>query len=167
MPQFSLRSLLIITAVFAILFALPVRRAIVQKRGRDWVAREGGHIGFGHTFDRATHEYRHDAQLTTPEWMIHLFGIDFFDYVDRVILDCYAVVDLRPIADFPNLRLLVILVEIDDHLDFSPLTELTHLEEVYLDYTDISIERLAALRDLLPNVRVDAANHPPSPEHGR
>ena len=71
------------------------------------------------------------------------------------------VTDLSPITDFHSLRQLAIYIDIDHKLDFAPLTELPKLQLVYLDYTDISAERLAKLRDLVPNVRVDATNHPP------
>ncbi len=53
------------------------------------------------------------------------------------------------------------MIAIDDQLDFTPLAELPKLRHLHLDYTNISAERLAKLRELLPHVRVDATNHPP------
>jgi len=68
--------------------------------------------------------------------------------------------DLTPITDLRDLRSLAIIIEIDDKLDFTPLVDLPKLRHLYLDYTNISAERLAKLRALLPHVRVDATNHP-------
>lgn len=161
MRRFTIRSLLLLTLIVAIALSLPTRRAIMQKRGRAWVASESGHISFAHKYDRETGEYDHDAELWAPEPLVNLLGIDFFDSVRHVTLDCYEVDDLSPITDLRELRSLAIMIEISDKLDFSPLAELPHLEDVYLDYTNISKERLEALRKLLPNTRVDAANHPP------
>ncbi|MEM1069714.1 MAG: hypothetical protein AAGG48_21935 [Planctomycetota bacterium] len=161
MKRFSIRFLLLLTLIAAILLALPTRRAMMQKRGRAWVERECGHITFAHKYNNATGEYDHTAELMTPRFLVDWLGIDFFDSVRHVTLDCYEVDDISPITDLQDLHSFAIMIEITDTLDFSPLAELPHLEEVYLDYTDISKERLDALRELLPRARVEAANHPP------
>jgi hypothetical protein len=161
MKRFSLRTLLIATAVVAVLMALPLRRAVVQKRGRDWVASQKGHVSFSHKYNAKTDEWNHDATLRTPDWMIAALGIDFFDTVHGVILDNTEVRDLSPITDLQSLRTLAIIIEIDDNLDFSPLADLPKLRHLHLDYTRITAERLTKLRALLPNVRVEATNHPP------
>ena len=161
MKRFSLRTLLIAMAILAVFMALPIRRAIVQKRGREWVASQNGHVSFSHKYDASTDQWDHDASLTAPDWLIDTLGIDFFDTVDTVILDNMEVKDLSPISDLQGLRQLAIIIEIDDNLDFTPLTGLPNLRHLHLDYTDIDAERLAKLRNLLPNVRVDATNHPP------
>lgn len=160
MKRFSLRTLLIATAVISLLLALPIRRAIVQKRGRAWVASQNGHVSFSHQYNAITDQWDHDASLRAPGWLIDTLGIDFFDTVDTVVLDNMEVKDLSPITDLQSLRQLAIHIEIDDKLNFTPLAELPKLQLVYLDFTDISAERLAKLRALLPNVRVDATNHP-------
>ncbi|QEF99227.1 hypothetical protein Mal15_32890 [Stieleria maiorica] len=141
--------------------AFPIRRAIDQKRGREWVASQSGHVSFSCKYNALTNEWDHNASPNAPGWLIDAVGIDFFDTVDTVVLDNMEVTDLSPITDLYSLRQLAIHIEIDDKLNFAPLAELPNLELVYLDYTDISAERLAELRDLLPNVRVDATNHPP------
>ena len=160
MKRFSLRSLLIATAVAAVLLALPMRRAIMQKRGRDWVASQKGHVTFSHKYDPARDEYDSRARLWAPEWLVRILGIDFFDSVDALVLDNTELADLKPVTDLHDLRYLAVIIEIDDNLDFEPLTELPKLRHLHLDYTNISAERLGALRKLLPNVRVDATNHP-------
>lgn len=162
MKRFSLRTLLIATAVIAVLMALPVRRAVEQKRGRDWVASQNGHVTLSVSsyYNDVTGQWADIDSLLVPQWLVDALGIDFFDTVDAVVLDNMEVNDLSPIADLRNLRQLAIIIEIDDKLDFTPLAELPKLRQLHLDYTDISAERLAKLRALLPNVRVDATNHP-------
>lgn len=161
MKRFSLRSLLIATAIIAVLFALPMRRAILQKRGREWVASQRGHVTFAHKYVASRDAYDHDASPAAPDWIVRMLGIDLFDSVDTVILDNTYLDDLEPITDLRDLRKLAIIIEIDDSLSFEPLAELPKLRHLHLDYTHISAKRLAALRTLLPNVRVDAMNHPP------
>ena len=166
MKRFSLRMLLIVTAAVAVFMALPLRRAVVQKRGRDWVATQKGHVSFSHKYNSAKDEWDHKATLPAPEWLIGTLGIDLFDSVDTVVLDNTEVKDLSPITDLQSLRYLAIVIEIDDNLDFSPLAELPKLRHLHLDYTNISAERLAKLRALLPHVHVDATNHPPPKKNG-
>lgn len=163
MKRFSLRTLLIATAMIAVLMALPIRRAIEQKRGRDWVASQNGHVTLSVSsyYNDVTDQWADSDSLLAPRWLVDALGIDFFDTVDGVVLDNMEIKDLSPITDLRNLRQLAIIIEIDDQLDFSPLAELPKLRHLHLDYTHISAERLAKLRELLPGVRVDATNHPP------
>ena len=102
--RFSLRTLMLLTAGVAVLCALPVRRAYTQKRGRDWVVSQNGHISFSYKYDPAKKQWMHDATLPYPNWLIDALGIDFFASVDTVVLDNKEVVDLSPITDLQNLR---------------------------------------------------------------
>lgn len=158
--QVSLRSLFIVTAVVAVILVLPVQRSMMQKRGRAWVATQNGHITFAHKYDAATGKYDRGSKFPAPDWLVGLLGKDFFDSVDTVVLDNTVVVDLTPLTNLRELRSLGIMIEIDDALDFGPLAELRKLERLHLDYTDISAERLADLRELLDWVSVTATNHP-------
>ena len=160
MTLFSLRTLLVATAVAAVFLAMPIRRSVMQKRGREWVATQKGHITFSHKYNTSTDGYDHNAILRTPTWLINIIGIDFIDSVDTVVLDNTMVEDLTPITDLRDLRYLAIIIEIDDKLDFTPLVDFPKLRHLYVDYPNISAERLAKLRALLPHVRVDATNHP-------
>lgn len=157
MKRFSLRTLLIATAVTAVLMALPIRRAIMQKRGREWIASQNGHVSFSYKYDALTDQWNHDASLPAPEWLIDALGIDFFTTVDTVVLNNMEVNDLSPISDLRSLRQIAIYIEIDNQIDFFPLAELPKLELVYLDeeYTGVSQKQLTKLRSLLPNVRVN------------
>ncbi len=88
-------------------------------------------------------------------------GHRLFDTVELVTLDNMEVKDLSTITDLRGLRELNIIIEIDEQLDFTPLAELPKLCHLHLDYTNISAERLAKLRELFPNVCVDVTNHRP------
>ncbi|MGI9441038.1 MAG: hypothetical protein ACR2N1_01155 [Rubripirellula sp.] len=158
--RFSLRTLMLLTAGVAVLCALPVRRAYTQKRGRDWVVSQNGHITFSYKYDAAKQQWVHDATLPYPNWLIDALGIDFFTSVDTVVLDNKEVVDLSPITDLQNLRCLGIYIEIKNDLDFTPLSQLPHLRSLHLDYTGISSAELERLRVLLPSVDVQSAGHP-------
>ncbi|MGV3483788.1 MAG: hypothetical protein ACO1RT_05175 [Planctomycetaceae bacterium] len=162
MTRFSLRTLLFATAIVAVILAMPIRRAITQKRGRDWVATQKGHVTFSHQYDPSTDQYDRKATLRAPAWLIDTVGVDFFDSVDTVVLDNTMVHDLSPLTDLRELRYLAIIIEIDEKLDFAPLADLPKLRHLYLEsYTNIDAERLSKLRRLLPYVRVEATNHPP------
>ena len=67
MKRFSLRTLLIATAVMAVLMALPIRRAIDQKRGREWVASQNGHVSFSYKYDALTDQWDHNASFPAPQ----------------------------------------------------------------------------------------------------
>ena len=139
MLRFSIRTLLVVTAAIAVLLASTVHRAKSQKRGRDWVALEGGHVTFSHKYDPATQSFDHTAKLSAPSWLIDLMGIDLFDSVDTVILDNQEVDDLEPIVDLRSLRSLAIFIETDPDLDFAPLVNLPNLEEVHLDDVIVAV----------------------------
>jgi len=158
--RFSLRTLLLLTTVVAVLCALPVHRAYTQKHGRDWVVSQNGHVSFAYKYDTDKEQWVHDATLPYPNWLVDAMGIDFFTSVDTVVLDNKEVVDLSPIVDLHHLRCLGIYIEIKQGLDFTPLSHLPHLQFLSLDYTGISSDELERLRALLPDVRVVSAGHP-------
>ena len=161
MRRFSIRTVLVATALVAVLLLIPIRRASTQKRGREWVASQQGHVTFDFEHDAQTDSFVHNSTTDLPDWLVHWFGVDMFYSVESVTLDNTLLEDLSPIADLQSLRYLAIIIEIDADLDFGTLCKLPHLEHLFLDYTNISAERLAEHRTLLPNVRVDATNHPP------
>ncbi len=154
--QVTLRFLFIFTGVVTLILAMPVQRSLDQKRGRIWVDSQNGHVTFAHKYDAVSGQVNHNLELPAPGWLVGVLGIDIFDSVDAVVLDNKVVVDLSPLTDFRKLRSLGIFIEIDDQLDFSPLSELKNLECLHLAYTGISAERLSELRELLPWVKVTA-----------
>ena len=97
--QFSLRTLLISSAVVAICcwFGIKIRPAQRQKEAVEAIGARGGIVGYP---DAATSRIR-------PEWLINLFGIDFLYSVERVHWQ-YADVtdgDMSYFRDFSDLRI--------------------------------------------------------------
>ncbi len=158
--RYSLRTLLIFTTIVAVISAMPIRQAYEQRKAREWVAGQGGHITFAREYNATTQTYDHQAELKVPMFLVSLFGIDAFDSVIGVILDREIVHDLQPLANLSDLRSLAIMIEIDDALDFSPLAKLNSLESLTLGYTNITPKRLEKVRKLLPGVRVREYIHP-------
>ncbi len=140
--RYSLRTLLILTTIVAVISAMPIRQAYEQRKAREWVAGQGGHITFAHKYNATTQTYDHQAELKVPEFLVSLFGTDFFDSVSGVTLDNQMIHDLQPLTNLSGLRTLAIMTAIEDTLDFSPLAELSSLEELILGYTNISEKRL-------------------------
>jgi hypothetical protein len=93
-------------AVVAVIMALPLRRAVVQRLGRDWVATQKGRVTFSHKYNAATDKWDNRSTLLAPDWLVRALGIDFFDSVDTVVLDNSEVKDLSPITDLQSLRYL-------------------------------------------------------------
>jgi len=152
--RYSLRALLILTTIVAVISAMPIRQAYEQRKAREWVAGQGGHIIFAHEYNATTQTSDHQAELKVPEFLVSLLGIDFFASVDGVILDNQLLYDLQPLTGLSDLRHLGIFIDIDDDLDFSPLAKLGSLEALTLGYTNISEKRLENIRKLLPDVEV-------------
>ncbi len=98
MKRFSLRTLLLATAIIAVLIALPTRRAIEQKRGRDWVASQNGRVtmSVSKNYNQITGQWADSDSLPAPRWIVDALGIDFFDTVELVTLDNMEVKDLSP-----------------------------------------------------------------------
>lgn len=152
--QYSLRVVLFIGLVIGLLLTFPVRRVIKQKAGRDWVAAQNGHVVFGYQFNSETGAYDHRAEPPAPRWLIEVVGIDWFTTVEAVTLDNRTVEDLKPLQNLKSLKSLAIMIDIDDELDFRPLTRLSHLQNLQLDYSNISDEQREKLKQLLPQVRI-------------
>ena len=68
--RYSLRTLMLLTAVIAVLLAMPIRQALTQKRGRDWVVSQNGHVSFSYKYNSTTRQWVHEATLPYPRWLI-------------------------------------------------------------------------------------------------
>jgi hypothetical protein len=142
--------MLAITFVFALVFALPIRKAIEQKRGRDWVASQRGHVHFGRKYD-----------TSDPGLLVGLLGIDLFNPVCGVTLDCEELADLTPITQLSSLETLEINIYMASNIDLSPLGDLPRLQELHFTrWSGIDRERLDELREMLPNVKIHSEVHP-------
>lgn len=140
------------TLLAALFVAIPVRSALQQSRGREWVASQRGHVSFKYELDHATGE----CQIPyVPQIIVRTFGVDLFNPVTAVALDCEPVETFEPLTDLSTLESLGIIIEISDTIDFAPLKELPHLREIYFaDWSWITPKQLNEVRELLPHVAI-------------
>lgn len=157
MKSFSIRALLVLTLLVAIVLAFPVKKARKQKRGRQWVADQRGHVYFEYGLDHATGDY---AIPVIPQSVVRLLGVDLFNPVRTVVFDCEELVELEPITDMPSLETVVINIEMADSIDLSPLKELPELKELHLsEWSRASAEQVAELRVWMPQVKIMSDTH--------
>jgi hypothetical protein len=123
-PRFSLRTLLIIVAVVAVLISIPVRRATEQRHAVNEILRLGGSV---------TYDFESTAakEPSAPAWLRRTIGEDYFRSVDSVNLNG------MPLADD----------------QWALLTLLPTLEGLNLAHANVSDSGLIHLRDL-PSLQV-------------
>lgn len=152
-----MRSLLILTLLVAILFAIPLGRAVNQKSGREWVANQHGHVFFERETDDGTGQF---SRSRVPKFLIRLLGVDFFNPVRCVVFDCDELLDLQPLKKMPTLHTIVINIEMADDIDLSPMEELRNLKEVHFtEWSFVSREQIDKLRRLMPHVKIVSESH--------
>ncbi len=159
MQRFSIRTLLIVTALVAVAVALPIRRAILQHYGREWVAAQRGHVGFKHNYESKHPALRKkaDSSRAFMRYLIAVFGVDLFDKVTSVVFDCDELVDLAPLRNLPWVETIMINIDMADEIDFSPLAEMPRLREIHFTkWSNLTEKKLIEVRDLLPHVEIHA-----------
>ncbi|MEQ1904502.1 MAG: hypothetical protein ABL888_09980 [Pirellulaceae bacterium] len=159
--RFSIRTLLIVTTITAIVLALPIRGAIRQRQGREWVAAQRGRVSFQHNYGQNFRGENIKAGSNLIGLGIAIFGIDLFDTVTGIVFDCDTLVDLAPLRYLPSVRVIGINIDMADEIDFSPLTKLPELEEIHFTkWTNLNEQQLDFLERLLPNVEIISESHP-------
>jgi hypothetical protein len=88
MIRFSIRTLLIVTAIVSVAVALPIRAAVKQRQGRQWVAAQNGHVWFEYRRGRESKGEGSKPELGVPDFLVSVFGIDAFNTVTGVMFDC-------------------------------------------------------------------------------
>ena len=150
--SFTIRSLLIATFLAALFFALPIRTAWNQKTGRQWVATQRGHIWFRHRIDPATGRY---TIPYVPGLLVELLGVDVFNPVTGVTLDCETITTFQPISNLQTLECLDINIEMNEEIDFAPLKSLPRLKELHFsEWSCLTEEQLSELQSMLPRVTI-------------
>ena len=145
---------MVVTLLVAVALVLPIRRAIQQEQGREWVETVRGRVVFKYPYNHKDDEF---GIVGIPEFMIHWFGIDLFNPVVGVVLDCEIVEDLSPLANLSMTESLLINIEMADDLDFSPLVKLPQLKELHFtEHSLVTRRQIEHLRHLLPGVNVTA-----------
>lgn len=155
--RFTILSLLLVTTLVALFLAGPVRRARQQLQGREWVASQRGHVTFQYELNRATGQY---SIPFVPGFLVDLLGVDMFNPVRGVALDCATIEDFEPISNLTSLESLGIIIDMQDDIDFAPLTALPRLREIHFtEWSGITREQLTELRKSLPDVKIHSETH--------
>lgn len=165
MRRFSIRTLLIVTFLVALVVAMPHRQAAKQKRGRAWVAAQRGHVFFKHSIDTTT---KQAAIPYVPNFVVSLIGVDYFNSVTGIHLDCEELHNFAALTDVQTLECLSINIELADSIDFSPLKELPNLKEIHFSkWSLLTAKQLAELQVLLPNVQIISEEHDETDRNSR
>lgn len=150
--QFSLRMFLAFVAVVAVgcgWFAYKLNQAREQRQAVEAIQRLGGHVAYDYT-------YKKDSR--SPEWLISLFGLDCFHFVECVSFDGASVTDddlnqaIQPLCGLLKLRTLCLTSThiTDNGLRF--VSGLSQLHELTLTgnlrITDAGLKHLRKLKAL-------------------
>ena len=158
MPRrFTIRALLFLTFLVALVLAGPLRSASLQREGREWVAAQRGHFSFQYGLDSANGRY---SIPYVPDCFVAWFGVDLFNPVRGVCLDCDTVEDLGPVSKLVGLKALAINIDMADDIDFAPLRELPRLEELHFTkWSGLTRDQFNELSASLPNVEIYSEAH--------
>jgi hypothetical protein len=171
--QFGLRTLLVLTTLFCILFslwswfALNMRSAKRQEKAMHALQVRGMGVNFDYEFNIRNGGYYQipNAKLPEPGWLRALLGDDYFrllgdDFFRTVIFlhfDGTKVTDadLKHLKDLPQIRLLGLgKTQITD-AGLANLKGLSQLQWLHLQNTQITDAGLEQLRNLTPLQYVD------------
>ncbi|PHS11940.1 MAG: hypothetical protein COA78_08770 [Blastopirellula sp.] len=165
--RFSVRTLMIITAMLGVGFGylgLRMRRAQKQREVVAWVQEHRGSVEYSFRRGRKLFHigeifgsyvpFVDFGKSPVPEWLLNLFGVDFFHsvtVVDFPLNDDIA--DLAPLASLTDLK--KIWIPFSNVTDLSSIAHLTQIEELSLSgssVTDLSpLENFKHLKELVLN----------------
>ena len=171
--RFSIRAMLIVTAVLGVVLGLMVRKANNQKRAVAWVEKAGGVTFYDYEFaddDR----WIADAEPPGPRWLRELVGLDYLANVASVHLRGSEITDLSPLTKLTTLEavnlldtkvsdlspltrltnLRVLWMKNTPVSDLTPLAKLTNLRQLYLFDTNVGDEEVDRLQKALPNGKI-------------
>ncbi len=106
--QFSLRSLMIFTAIFAVLFGWLGSRFEQKRRQRaaaEAIVKAGGQVNYDYGRVEGKPGYWKPAEPFGPAWLRTILGENFFSEVDLI----YCITAAENLKEFPQLRSLRLL----------------------------------------------------------
>ena len=158
MPRrFTIRTLVVVTFMVALLLALPFRNARMQREGREWVETQRGHISFRYDVNGPTG--RHEIPFV-PGFLVDWLGVDMFNPVRGVCLDCEPIEGFGQVSKLTGLESLGINIEMVGDIDFSPLKTLPRLKEIHFtQWSGLTREQFTELSKALPDVRIYSETH--------
>ncbi len=151
--RFSLRTLLILIGVIAVLLAVQVNRAQRQRETVEWIKENRGSVVYDWEFIEGPSgtKYKKNAKPPAAEWLRSLVGDEYFQGVVFVVFSDYespiVLNDLTPLANLTNLEELYL--PSTQVTDLTPLANLTNLEILNLSHNPITdLSPLANLTNL-------------------
>ncbi|PHS18339.1 MAG: hypothetical protein COA78_02405 [Blastopirellula sp.] len=148
--RFSVRTLMIITALLCVGFGylgLKMRRAQKQREVVVWVQEHRGSVEY--SFRRGRMLFNPASMLGSsiprfdfgkspvPEWLLNLFGVDFFHSVTIVDFPYNEEIsDLSPLASLTDLK--KIWISSPNVTDLSAIAHLTQIEELSLSGSSVT-----------------------------
>ena len=163
---FSIRTVLVLTAVFSICLAYYVPRAMKHQKAAQWVRELGSEPMYSYQLD-SNGDTDPNAKLPVPKFAVESLGIDYFSSVEMIHLDSKNAKDLLNLAGLSSLKHLEVadagvtdlspLYDISatlEHLsisrnpisDITPIENLKNLKRFYAYETEI--KNLDALKNL-------------------
>jgi len=143
-PRYSLRTLLLVTVVFAVALGWKVERVRRQREAVKWIREKSGWVRYDYEFTFS----EKDGSITItgsqepgPEWLSNLLGIDSVAEVVHVTLFNDEVDDLSPLAGLKTIQSLNIRCAAVT--DISPLQKMTAIRR--LDLNDMPVSDLSPL----------------------
>lgn len=152
--KFSLRTMLIAIALFAVWLGPQVNRVREQRRAVERILGLGGSIFYGYQTDDSggylSRPQRYQAQPHGPEWLSGWIGPDYFNSVVAVSLGTTEVSDddLAYLRGLPELRSLSLEKTHVSSEGLAHLKGLRHLRRLFLGSTDIEDEGLQHISHL-------------------
>ncbi|MEM1068206.1 MAG: hypothetical protein AAGI63_04870 [Planctomycetota bacterium] len=161
--KFSLRALLVFTAIAGITFAVIRRRVKAQQAVVDLVERNGGHLRYDYSFPSGIQNgvnatFDANAESSTPKFLTDLFGVDLFHSIVFVSLDApqddtHESSDeaLEILGRLPSLYSLEFdsrSVRDESLAHLHGLRNLRHLRMIYAPISDDGIRQLSPLKQL-------------------
>jgi len=181
--QFRLRTLFIVTAVFAVWLGYLCSGARQQRLASEAIAQFGGSVTYDYQVDYQARVFRENAPMPGPAWLRRMIGNDWFISVQGVGLPFTGVTDddvaehlqklpdvrslqldgtrvgdgvLRSVERMSRLRHLSLFGTRVTDTGLVHLEHLSHLELLDLRKTKVTEEGVNNLQRKLPNCRIEA-----------
>jgi hypothetical protein len=146
--QFSLRTFLLLVLLAGVLlawFGKRLQQAQEQQEVAKAIMTLGGHVYYDYQFDESG-DLKDQAHPQVPAWLRRLIGDDFFGVITEVTLTNGGV---ERLAAVPSLRRLDLFYPVTD-ADLKSLQRIPQLRVLSICETQVTGQRLQALRDALP-----------------
>lgn len=135
-----------------------VKRGFSEWEAKLWVEEQRGHLFYDLKGERPK-QPKTNFQFVekATDYLRVNFGVEFFSNAKGVILDNQFIDDLSPLANFQDLRVLAIYIDILPEANLAVLGELRTLETLNIDHTSLTAEQaiqLSQLREKNPSLKI-------------